>query len=197
MRDCDINAMLVERESVLIREYDAALDMAGFDSRDIVLDIATGSGRMLQQLLNRGYTVISGDIDKEALDRAKERLGDLGNKPKFMLFDAHSLPFDDNSINAITLANAIHEIKDPCGVLDEIVRVLSDDGKLLVVEFNSLGFEMMELHHKMQGRGKHPEGEMAAEDIENYLRKSFKSVKTSEFSITHAWVAFGKGGGKQ
>ncbi|MCL6520604.1 MAG: hypothetical protein K6T99_12325 [Armatimonadetes bacterium] len=69
MRNRNLEKMPHELEAVLVSEYDAALDPAGFDTRDAVLDIATGSGRMLLQILKRGYSVISGDINQEALKK--------------------------------------------------------------------------------------------------------------------------------
>jgi len=192
MHDCDIETMLSERDALLVREYDSALDFAHFGVGETILDVATGSGRMLMQLLGRGHSVVSGDIDREALDRARERLGDLADKPTLVILDAHKIQFDDDSFHAATLANAIHEMDDPSGALDEITRVLTADGKLLVTEFNSDGFELMELHHRMQGRGEHRKGEMSTEEIGRYLRSSFDRVETREFDITHAWVASGK-----
>lgn len=196
MCNCDIEKMLSERESLLVSDYNAALDLAGFYTRDTVLDIATGSGRMLLQMVKRGYSVVSGDIDQEALNRARERLGDLADKPALVILDAHRLQFDEGSFRAVTFVNAIHEIDDPRAALDEIKRVLAADGKLLVLEFNSQGFELMELHHRMQGKGEHRKGEMSTEEIDRYLRSSFDSVETREFGITHAWVASGKRWGK-
>ncbi len=195
MCDRDIEKMLSEREALLVREYDAALDLAGFDAQDTILDVATGPGRMLLEIVKRGYPVISGDVDPGALDRARERLGDLARKLTLVVLDAHRLQFDDNSFRAVTLANAIHEMDDPRGALDEITRVLTPDGKLLVVEFNSRGYELMELHHRMQGKGEHRKGEMSTEEIDRYLRSSFKRVETREFNITHVWVATGKRAG--
>ncbi|MDH7481991.1 MAG: class I SAM-dependent methyltransferase [Armatimonadota bacterium] len=192
MRNSNLEKMLYEREAVLVSEYDAALDLASFDTRDTVLDVATGSGRMLLQILKRGYSVISGDINQEALDKTRERLGSLADKPTLVILDAHKLPFDEGSFHAITFVNAIHEIDNPSGVLDEITRVLADNGRLLIVEFNAKGFELMELHHQMQGKGKHRKGEMSTEDIDQHLRSSFDSVETKEFTITRAWVASGK-----
>jgi len=192
MHDSDIEQMLREREAVLIREHDAALNLACFDAGDTILDVATGSGRMLLQLLQRGYSVISGDVDREALERAREGLGDLADKATLVIMDAHKIQFDDDTFIAATLANAIHHISDPAGALDEIARVLTPDGKLLVTEFNAEGFRLMELHHRMLGRGEHPKGEMSTEEIDRYLRSSFDSVETQEFSIIRAWVASSK-----
>lgn len=192
MCNCNIEKMLSKRDALLIREYNAALDLARFDVRDTILDIATGSGRMLLQVLTRGHSVISGDIDPEALNRAKGHLGDLVDKPTLVVMDAHKLQFADNSFQAVTFANAIHEIDDPRGVLDEIARVLTDDGKLLVVEFNSRGFELMEICHRIQSKGEHRKGEMTSEDIDSYLQLLFGHVETRESDITRAWIASGK-----
>jgi len=192
MHDCDIEQMLREREALLIREHDVALDLAGFDAGDTILDVATGSGRMLLQLLQRGYSVVSGDIDREALERAREGLGDLSDKATLVIMDAHKIQFDDDSFAAATLANAIHHISDPAGALDEITRVLTPNGKLLVTEFNAEGFKLMEVHHSMLGRGEHPKGEMSTEEIDRYLRSLFDRVETQEFSLIRAWVASSK-----
>jgi ubiquinone/menaquinone biosynthesis C-methylase UbiE len=192
VHECDIEKMLSERETVMVRDYDAALDLAGFDARETIMDVATGSGRMLLQLLRRGHSVISSDIDPDALCRARERLADLADKPTLIVMDAHNIQFPDDSFAAVTLVNAVHEIDDPGGVLAEITRVLTVGGKLLVVEFNSQGFELMELHHRMQGKGEHPKGEMSTDEIDRYLRSLFDRVETRELSITHAWVASGK-----
>lgn len=197
MCDCDLEKMIDEREELLIRDYDSALDLAGFGEGDTVLDVATGSGRMLLQMLKRGCSVVSGDIDPEALDRAKERLGDLAGKPVLVVMDAHKLPFDDESFGAVAVANAIHELDDARGALDEVRRVLTRDGRLLVTEFNSTGFELMELHHRIQGRGEHRRGEMSTEQIDRYLRSWFERVETRELGITHAWVASGKRDGSE
>lgn len=189
MQECDLQRMLTEREAVLSNDYAAALSFADFDVSRTVLDVATGSGRMLEQLVVRGHSVVSGDIDSGALDRARERLGDLADKPTLLVLDAHELPFGDDAFEMATLVNAIHEVDNPKGVLDEIARVLTPEGKMLVVEFNSIGFELMELHHQAQGRGEHPKGEMSTEEIDEYLRSSFRRVETRELVITHAWVA--------
>lgn len=187
-----METMLGERDALMVREYDLALDLAQFDTADSILDVATGSGRMLMQTLKRGHCVTSGDIDQQALDRARGRLGDLADKPRLLVMDAHNMEFPDESFRGVTFANAVHEIENPQGVIDEMVRVLTSDGKLLVVEFNLQGFLMMDMHHQMQGQSEHRKGEMSSEEIDFYLRSRFDNVQTREFSITCAWLASGK-----
>jgi len=188
----ETDQFLRERGFDISGEYGQALDFAVLEPSARVLDVATGSGRMVQRLLERGHCVISGDIAQEALDKARDRLGDLANKVMLVILDARNMQFGDDSFSSVTLANAIHEMDNPIAALREITRVIALDGKLLVVEFNQKGFELMELRHRMQGRAEHRKGEMSTEQIDLYLRSSFDCVETQEFSITHAWVVSGK-----
>lgn len=189
--------LLSDRDAILCRDYGAALDLARLDASLEVLDVGTGSGRMLTELVRRGHSVISGDIDPQAFEKARDRLGRIANEPQFVLMDAHDMHFADGSFQAATFANAIHEISDPRGVIDEIARVLTREGKLLVVEFNSKGFDLMEAHHLAEGKGLHPRGEMTTEDIDLYLRERFDHVESRGLSITNAWIAWGsRQGGK-
>ena len=130
-------------------EYAQALDFAVLEPSARVLDVATGSGRMVQRLLERGHCVISGDITHDALDKARERLSDLANKATLVILDARNMQFADDSFCSVTLANAIHEIDNTSAALREIARVMALNGKLLVVEFSQKGFELMELRHRM------------------------------------------------
>lgn len=194
MCDCDLQAMLTRRDTLMLHEYDLALDLLHLRANEEILDVATGSGRMLSQIVKRGCQVISGDINAGALDRAKERLKDQRERAILVILDAHKLQFSDNSFNVITFANAIHEFENPRGALGEITRVLKADGKLLVVEFNDLGFELMEYYHQSQGMEPHRTGEMSTEDIDNYLQSVFHTVQRRDYSITNAWVCSGKKG---
>lgn len=181
--------LLLEREATLLAEYKEALVFAGFGAGDRVLDIATGSGRMLQQLLAAGCDVVSGDISEEALSRARERLGELAGRAELVVMDARHMPFDEGSFTAVTLANAIHEIENPAAVLEQIPPVLTACGKLLVVEFNHYGFDLMDLHHKALDRGIHSRGEMSATDIDHKLRAIFPVVSRLELGMNHVWMA--------
>jgi ubiquinone/menaquinone biosynthesis C-methylase UbiE len=192
MPDYDVEKLLAELDATVLREYDAALDLAGFAAGVTILDVATGPGRMLLQLLRRGYSVVSGDIDPAALDQARERLGELADRPTLVVLDAHHLQFAADSFGGVTLANAIHEMPDPRGALDEIARVLTPDGQLLVAEFNARGFDVVELRHRREGHQGHTRGEMSTAEIDRYLRSAFAQVETREFTLTNAWVASGK-----
>lgn len=181
--------MLRERETIMAREYSEALAFAGFGAGDRVLDVATGSGRMLQQLVAVGCSVVSGDISQSALDAARERLGEQAASAELLLLDARNLPFEAASFSAITMANAVHEMRDAAAVFGELARVIDRPGKLLVVEFNDRGFELMEAHHKASEKGPHSRGEMSTEQIDEKLAHLFPEVTRRDYRINHVWLA--------
>jgi len=181
--------LLLDQGFDLVDEYSKAVELAQLDSSKPVLDIATGSGRMASVLAGKGYEVWSGDINEEALQKARLRLGDLVSKVQLFTFDAVRTPFASNSFSAITCANAIHEIEDPDAVVREMTRLVSDDGKLLIIEFNDLGFDLMAQIREQLNRGQHRRGDMPTEQIDLRLRALFEHVTVSDIGMNHIWIA--------
>lgn len=188
----ETDRLIRERGFDLVGEYTTAVEFAAFDRNECVLDVATGSGRMACVLADRGYEVWSGDISEEALEKARLRLGDLVSRVKLLTFDAAAIPFESGSFSAITCANAIHEMEDPHSVLQEMVRLVSDNGKLVLIEFNDEGFNLLAEIHSKLGRAEHRRGIMTESQIDTQLRALFVDVSTSDLGINRLWVASGK-----
>jgi ubiquinone/menaquinone biosynthesis C-methylase UbiE len=176
----------------LTEEYAKALDTANFKRFSSVLDVATGSGRMALALAQKNYKVLSCDISPEALIKAKARLGEMIDRVALQVMNAEAMPFKSNSLPAITCANALHEMDNPVAVLREIARIISPAGKLLVIDFNPFGFNLMERLHNELNRGRHPKGIMAAKEIDFKLRSMFEKVSRTKLSLNYMWVASNK-----
>jgi len=101
------------------------------DSRDIpIIDLGCGYGNDTLYLHERGYKVISCDLSIEAL----KRLDHFIDKPVIRRFDMLAgLPFDDGSVKIVIADLSIHYFlwKDTERLVEEIRRVLTDDGYLL------------------------------------------------------------------
>ena len=63
------------------------------------------------------------------------RRGDCPKNLRFEVADANNLPYEDNSFDAVLIANALHIVPDPKKVLKEIDRVLRLKGILIAPNF--------------------------------------------------------------
>ena len=115
---------LVHAEHVV--RYQLAAELAG--SRR-VLDAACGEGYGTAMLAAAGATEAVGvDIDAPTVAHAAERYPG-GN---FSVADVTSLPFEDRRFDLVVSFETIEHVSKPERALDELRRVLADDGLLLI-----------------------------------------------------------------
>lgn len=100
-----------------------------------VLDVGCGYGRTMRMLADEGYLNLTGAEPAEALrKRAAEENPDLS----IMEFDGRTLPFEDDSFDAVVLAAVLTSIPldaDQDRLMSEISRVLVQGGLLYVNDF--------------------------------------------------------------
>ena len=101
----------------------------------LVLDVATGTGRLLRALLRQpGFAgrAIGLDLSRRMLRQAVRRTAQFADQVTYIWQDARRLPFDDGTFDAVTCLEALEFVPSPRGVLEELVRVLRPGGVLLV-----------------------------------------------------------------
>ena len=100
----------------------------GLAPSDVVLDLAAGSGKLTEVLLNRFDTVIA--IEPQPAFRAilRDRLPTIDVRDG----TAQSLPLDDGAVDAVFVAQAFHWFADRAS-LNEIARVLRPEGMLVLM----------------------------------------------------------------
>lgn len=177
----------------MLGEYRTAVEHAQLHKNQTVLDVATGSGRMAYTLASAGFSVVSGDIDKSALATTIDKVGHLfpGNVT-FTYFDALDLPYQDKSFSSVVSANSLHEIDDPMRALAEMTRVVTTDGSLLIIDFNTNGFNAIsKVHSEIHGK-EHRRGTADYEMVSRYLQSSFQRVRRFSLSLNEVWVAEGR-----
>lgn len=100
---------------------------------DRILDIACGTGNLLEAFSRRGVKEVIG------LDFAREMLchsvGKLQTRAGWCLGDALKLPFADASIDVTSCAFGVRNFQDLHQGLREMYRVLRPGGRLLILEF--------------------------------------------------------------
>ena len=177
----------------LVGEHRQAVELAGFGATDRVLDVATGSGRMAFALATAGCRVISGDLSAEVVGETRERVGALTRDAvTFRVMDATRLDQPDASLAGVATADALHHMEEPERVLEEMARVLRADGRLLIVEFNPHGFQVMDQVHRAIHHRPHEQGKLTSQAICEFLRTRFESVEHHVLPLNDVWIAGGK-----
>lgn len=99
-----------------------------------VLDLCTGSGASLTGLRRVGRTVLGIDVSVGMLRVAAETHALGGWSPRLACADAFSLPLRTASLDAVTIAFGIRNLRPRRAALAELSRVLRPGGRLVVLE---------------------------------------------------------------
>lgn len=100
----------------------------------VVVDLCTGSGVSLAGLTRPGRLVAGVDVSLRMLSAANDRFGGPGWAPRFVCGDAFKLPLRDGSVDAVTIAFGMRNLRPRDAALAELKRVLAPGGLLIVLE---------------------------------------------------------------
>jgi demethylmenaquinone methyltransferase/2-methoxy-6-polyprenyl-1,4-benzoquinol methylase len=99
-----------------------------------ILDVATGTGMVAAELLARAdCTVVGLDQSAEMLGAARARFA--GARVELIEGQAESLPFADESFDALTFTYVLRYVEDPQATLQELARVVRPGGRVASLEF--------------------------------------------------------------
>jgi len=93
-----------------------------------VLDVCTGPGMLASSAAVRGADAIGLDFSEEAINIARRNVPGAD----FQQGDAQSLPFDDNSFDAVVCGFGIIHVPSPEAALKEMIRVLRTGGSMAI-----------------------------------------------------------------
>jgi len=100
------------------------LDAAGVGAGTRLLDVACGPGLVSQAAAERAAEPVGLDVAPAMVERASARRPDL----TFVEGDAHRLPFEAGSFDAVTMSFGILHLSRPETALAEACRVLAPGG---------------------------------------------------------------------
>ena len=128
-RDLAVDGRLVE--AALRRRFEAERPAS-------LIDIGTGTGRVLQVLAGQIGFGLGIDLSHDMLTVARANL-DLREARNCQVRqgDMYQLPVADGSFAAATLHQVLHFADDPFAALAEAARVLAPDGRLVVVDLEA------------------------------------------------------------
>ncbi len=100
-----------------------------------MLDIGTGTGRLLELLAPRVSVALGVDASRAMLALARTRLARPGlSHCAVRLADMYRLPLGDAGFDLVVLHMVLHHAEDTASVLAEAARVLRPGGQLVVVD---------------------------------------------------------------
>ena len=105
---------------------------------DSLLDIGTGTGRILMVLAPHVNDAEGIDFSHEMLNVARTNLDQpsLGHC-RVRYGDMNQLPYQNQSFNFISIHHVLHFADNPLQVLKEAARVLQDKGQIAIIDFYS------------------------------------------------------------
>jgi ArsR family transcriptional regulator len=113
-----------------------------------LLDIGTGTGRVLELFGKRGVKGVGVDLSLDMLRVARANLAKAG------LADAHvrqadmyRLPFEAGTFAAVVFHQVLHFADDPAAAIAEAARVLAPGGRLVVVDFAPHDLDELRARH--------------------------------------------------
>ena len=143
------------------------LEVVGTQRIGALLDIGTGTGRMLElfsEQIDRGVGI---DTSPDMLSIARTQLEHERFKHiQFRKGDMYNMPIDDESIDMATLHLVLHYSLEPLAVIAEAARTLKQGGRLIVVDFESHQEERLRSEHQHQRLG------FTDKEIEQAMRQS-------------------------
>ena len=132
----------------------AILERAGSGPFGLMLDLGTGTGRMLEVFANRIGAGIGIDQSRPMLGFARARLERAGlDHCQARFGDILHLPFADVSADLVVVHQVLHFFDDPLPALEEARRILKPGARLLIVDFapHDLEFLRADFAHRRLG----------------------------------------------
>src|SRR3990170_410210 len=119
------------------KEVEAAMDEAlGEGPFHLLVDLGTGTGRILELFGARASRVLGFDLNHAMLAYARMKLERAGLiHAQVRHGDLHNVPLPDGAADAVVLHQVLHFLDDPAAAVAEAARLLAPGGKLLVVDF--------------------------------------------------------------
>jgi len=112
------------------------LDAAKLDPDWVAADLGAGSGYFTVLLSQKVKKVYAIDVQKEMLHFLEDKIHRLRIKNiELRLSKPSEIPLEDENVDFLMSVNTLHEFDDKAKMINEMKRVVKQDGRLLIVDF--------------------------------------------------------------
>ena len=140
------------------KDVEGAMDEAlGEGPFNLLVDLGTGTGRILELFAGRANRALGFDLNHAMLAYARMKLERAGlSHAQVRHGDLNNVPLPDDAADAVVLHQVLHFLGDPAAAVAEAARLLAPGGRLLVVDFapHELEFLREQSAHRRLGFAK-------------------------------------------
>jgi ubiquinone/menaquinone biosynthesis C-methylase UbiE len=147
-------------ESQVEKAMEQALGAGPFE---LLVDLGTGTGRILELFGPRADKALGFDLNHDMLAYARAKLEREGlGQAQVRHGDLYNIPLPDGAADAVVVHQVLHFLDDPAAAVAEAARLLAPGGRLLVVDFapHELEFLREQSAHRRLGFGRAQLGRM-------------------------------------
>lgn len=116
-----------------------------------VLDVGTGTGRMMELFSKTAEYFVAIDSNTEMLRLARAKLAGMSaaaaTKVEIMLGDFNALPLTNESFDTVIFHQVLHYAQHPERAIAEAARVLAPSGRLMIIDFAAHDSEELRTVH--------------------------------------------------
>ena len=175
-------------------EVEKALrEMVGDRPVDSLLDLGTGTGRLLQLFEGIYRHGMGIDASREMLAVARSNLEKSGiSKASIRLGDIFNLPLESGGFDLVTVHQVLHYLDEPQLAISEAARMLRPSGRLVIVDFAPHGIDALRSEHHHARLGFSHEtmaGWLAAAGLEVVETRDLEPEKGEEALTVTIWMA--------
>ena len=114
----------------------AMLEMVGKNPVQAMLDVGTGTGRLLELFADIYVKAIGVDASRDMLAVARSTIDRAQlTRAQVRQSDITMLPTPANSFDLVTIHQVLHYLDDPSEAINEAAKSLAPGGRLLIVDF--------------------------------------------------------------
>lgn len=127
------NAYITSKTHANSEELEKMITWTAPNKEMVMLDIATGGGHVAKKFSSHVKNVIATDLTPEMLQETHNHLINYTNI-QYVIADAESLPFLDQSFDIVSCRIAAHHFPNPIKFIEETNRVLKPKGIFIFVD---------------------------------------------------------------
>ena len=115
---------------------------------DLLVDLGTGTGRILELFGARAAHAVGFDISPDMLALARTKLDELGlHHCQVRQGDCANVPLEDGVADIVVLHQVLHFLDDPQQSIIEAARILRPNGRVVIVDFAPHDMEILRESH--------------------------------------------------